>query len=322
LYSCFSPERIQLKPLYEKYRLLTSSEEKQLASFCVVGKRLTTISSVLHKKLNRPPTMDEYTRLTRLSPQQFHCYLKAYKKAQTVFVHHNLRLIHYEIKKLSATSIRARNVPASLLLLGGIEGVLQAAANYDGRARFSTFASLYIKSNLYHTLSMHSTNRYTAKHHDIQLISRANRLISIMKEKGDIVTDQAITRLLNISCHSYQGIRRLTSIPVTYMCETLGRGVNRDIDKETFLSSSHDTLHFEHTISNIVVVDRVVEMDRIELWESYLTDIEKQIVRMKYGFGYNTRYTDKEVAEELNITYRKLRKMNMDIFKKLRVFLK
>lgn len=132
-----------------------------------------------------------------------HAVLAEHDKIRNVLVKHNLRLVVAAAKKYGRNRYLPENISA------GNVGILQAADTFDitKNIKFSTYATIWIKQAM---LRHRQDGQLIAipPHHHVAF-ARMRRLIA---ESHSELTDEHLSKILNLSLDMVQGMRRSQSM--------------------------------------------------------------------------------------------------------------
>jgi RNA polymerase primary sigma factor len=182
-------------------------------------------------------------------------------------------LIKYNISNAHYVIIRYRwcNIPYEDLLQYAVEGIIIAADNYkpDKNTKFLTYATHYIIGRVRQALEKYN--------HIIRKPAHINLAAYQISKLGDVeITDE---QLHNISNDRYK-FRHLK--------------LAQDLKQQT-ISNIDDFKHIPYTQK-----DNEAKLSIESLLEN-LSDLERKVIKMKFGFLNKTIYTYKEIDLELGI---------------------
>jgi RNA polymerase primary sigma factor len=285
-----------------KSRLLNREEELTLSKFCIFGKRLKTLRCSLKKKIGRFPTEKEFSKITNFSEKDLFLYLFAHNYSKQILIHSNIGYLKFKVNEFKKMNKYTKKIPYSTFLAQGMQGMLQAAENYDGSSKFISYADIYIRSRLLYCISTHSKNSIIVKHHDIKKMNQAVKLSYNKKN----ISDQEIADSINISLYSYHILKKLFSYKLNSIYDSIDSVTNKDC-----------TLKY----LDVLLSNNARNNDKF-YWKSLcdnFNDLEKIVFSMKYGFEYDKPLTIREISLYINKSDETVRKITNRILEKIRI---
>lgn len=154
--------------------LLSAEEEIRLSELIQKSMRIKDAHALLAKKLQRPPTLSELAAFGDYgTPEQMNNIMNEGLEARTKMVNSNLRLVQ---RFLNQVSRRDNRLSRADLMQEGVLGLIRAAEKYDaGRGRFSTYATIWIRSNMGRTARQKTGNSISVPLRVLNLKNRIDR---------------------------------------------------------------------------------------------------------------------------------------------------
>eukprot|EP01035_Chromulina_nebulosa_P022548 gene22548-29199_t len=297
---------------YRKLRLLSSKEEIIAGKFSFIGKRLEDIKKSLTLKLNREPTDNEWSTTCNLTINQLHLYIQLAKKARQRLIQHNIRLVDFWTRKLIEHTKVGKEISYYELIIEGIIGLTKAAERYDGRGRFSYFAQVYIRSDLYKAITKLRPGSL-ATHNSVMWNNRVNKMkYQLYQKLNRYPTDEEIADNLKIKLSTLQSIRNLANKQVISAETQLGTTNSKEESSNTYydLYIKPDSENF-NTETTLWKSDFYVALQSLEPQERRILDI-------RYGLSDGVSRTVERTAELMCVTPESIRKIIIKSLEKLR----
>jgi RNA polymerase nonessential primary-like sigma factor len=244
-------------------------------------------------------TADEEKTLARRA-------LRGDEHARCRMIESNLRLV----VKIARRYIN-RGLPLLDLIEEGNLGLIHAVKKFDPERgfRFSTYATWWIR----------------------QTIERA-----IMNQAGSVRLPIHVTKDINACLRAARLIRQQQDRPAT--AREIARHLERDVADVERLLGLHDrvTLRSNGNDDGDSPVDRLAaradaepprcaekeRMNRIvETWVAALSDKQREVVERRFGLHGYRRATLEQVGDEIGVTRERVRQIQLDALKNLRVMM-
>lgn len=197
----------------------------------------------------------------------------------------------------------------------GIVGMYEAFDNYDWRrdVRFCTFAQYYIRRAI---------NGYLTKEN---LLVRPKNNARIAPKVKKVENDFFLKNGRKpYPIEVIDILRREYGIDVRDEMDIYGAKID---NIESYIGDEEDNVFGNSSVFNEHTavmneyeddIDRSDAQDAIDTAMDALTDREKTIISMAFGYGYNREYKDKEIGARLGLTSERVRQLRHAAMKKMR----
>ncbi len=230
--------------------------------------------------------------------------LKGDEKARQRFINANLRLV----VKIAKNYVTPGMDLLDLIQEGNL-GLIKATDKFDFKknARFSTYASFWIKQSI--TRAISSKSRFIRlPHRKDEKLRRVSKVHNkIAREKGREPNIEELSKEANLT---EDEVKTILSLPDNVISiESSGKN-NDKYDLSNMIND--DKYNPDRYVLRNYLREKAKEMLEI------LNEKEKKVLYMRYSFFTGQKYTLKEIGEELSTSPETVRQIEMRALRKIR----
>ena len=222
------------------------------------------------------------------------------KEAVKKLVESNLKLV-IDI----ANDFRSSGIEFAELIAIGNEALVKAAWNFDytKEVRFSTYATIYIKGIINSEMGSYKVSTYRNRY----LHRKINRFYKVYNSFDESDRDrlQKTTEILGMTIEDGNEVLLLSSGTLS-----LNSKITVDSDDE-MIDLLQDDINFENDILDKLFIDEIFNSD-------YLSDREKKILKLKYGYEIGNPLLNMEIAKIMNLEPANVSRISKSALRKIR----
>ena len=229
------------------------------------------------------------------------------EKAREQLVNSNLKLVVSIAKKY-------KEIPFLDAIQEGNIGLMKAVEKFDYTLgfKFSTYATWWIRQAITRSIADQArTIRIPV--HMYEHVRKMNAIDNeYLTKEGRLATDKELAERLDLTEEEVREKRRLTTLPIS-LNMTVGEDDHGDSNElEDFIEDPNNNT--EEFVNNMFM-----DEFRTAVFEkSTLTDREKYVIRLRFGFDGSKRYTLEEIGEILGVTRERVRQIESKALRKLK----
>ncbi|MDX2273643.1 MAG: RpoD/SigA family RNA polymerase sigma factor [Cyanobacteriota bacterium] len=282
------------------------AEEIELSRLIQTKIKLEAAQFDLATTLGRDPQPQEWANHLGMSVASLRSQLRQGERAQQKLINANLRLVVSVAKKYLN-----RGVPFLDLIQEGNIGLIRATEKFDAERgyRFSTYAHWWIRQGITRCIANQARTIRLPVHmvDKVRLLKRTLR--DFMKLNGKKPTELELANALGIRVKKLRMIQQAAALPLSLDVAVGPEGESRLGD---LLEDVHNEPPFQEMLSQSLSQD-------VEAALAELKPIERQILRLRYGLEGSKAYTLREVGEQFDLTRERIRQIEKDALRKLRL---
>jgi RNA polymerase primary sigma factor len=285
------------------HKLISDLEDRRASRVTVLVRKNKRISAIDNTGERSP---DCLKRIQRLSSSMIACSKKA-NDFNHRFIRANLRLV-----VSMAMKFIGRGLPMADLIQEGNLGLIKAVKMYDASKgfRFSTYASWWI----FQSISRALLDQTRIVRVPVRVLERANKvkktMMKLRKEKGERPAIEDIAKEAGISISRLKKISKLTQTSI----------VSFDTSASTLedISGSKKFYMTDDRPGTDVILEKSILKSKISEALSKLGTREQEVIKMRFGIGYEEGFTLDEIGQYFGLTRESIRQIERRSMKKIR----
>ena len=228
------------------------------------------------------------------------------ENARQIMITSNLRLV----VKVAKTYIgRSSNLSFLDLIQEGNMGLMRATEKFDAEKgfRFSTYATYWIKQAISKAI-IDQSRAVRLPAHIINELNKFNKAIrDLSQQYGRTPSDKELAEYLNVP------VKKISEY-YTISKEPCSLDVTIDEDEDTAMID----LIADENATKFMDIDDLSIRDTIYSVLNTLSERERKIIELRFGFTDGRQHTLEEVGKEFNLTKERIRQLEASALKKLR----
>ena len=228
------------------------------------------------------------------------------ENARQTMITSNLRLV----VKVAKTYIgRSSNLSFLDLIQEGNMGLMRATEKFDAEKgfRFSTYATYWIKQAISKAI-IDQSRAVRLPAHIINELNKFNKAIrDLSQQYGRTPSDKELAEYLNVSAKKISEYYTISKEPCSL-------DVTIDEDEDTAMID----LIADENATKFMDIDDLSIRDTIYSVLNTLSERERKIIELRFGFTDGRQHTLEEVGKEFNLTKERIRQLEASALKKLR----
>lgn len=228
------------------------------------------------------------------------------ENARQTMITSNLRLV----VKIAKTYIgRSSNLSFLDLIQEGNLGLMKAIEKFDAEKgfRFSTYATYWIKQAISKAV-IDQSRAVRLPAHIINELNKFNKAIrELSQQYGRTPTDKELAAYLEVSVKKINEYYTISKEPCSL-------DVTIDEDEDTAMID----LIADENATKFMDIDELSIRDTIYSVLNTLSERERKIIELRFGFVDGRQHTLEEVGKEFNLTKERIRQLEASALKKLR----
>ncbi len=254
----------------------------------------------------RDPSDEDLAEALQISVSTLRSRIRQGEQAQRKLINANLRLVVSVAKKYLN-----RGVPFLDLIQEGNIGLIRATEKFNAERgfRFSTYAHWWIRQGITRCIANQARTIRLPVHmvDKVRLLKRTNR--ELMKLQGRRPTEAELAEALGIKVKKLRMIQQAAALPLSLDVPVGQEG-------ESCLGDLLQDERQEQPFQGILV--QSMQQDVRSAMQT-LKPIERQVLELRYGLDGQQARTLREVGDHFNLTRERIRQIERDALRKLRV---
>ncbi len=284
-------------------RSISDLEDGGACRVTVLLKKNKQISGVDGSRETSP---DCLKRIQRLSSSIIACSKKA-NEFNHRFIKANLRLV-----VSMAMKFIGRGLPMADLIQEGNLGLIKAVKLYDASKgfRFSTYASWWI----FQSISRALLDQTRIVRVPVRVLERANKvkktMIKLREERGERPAIEDIAKEAGLSISRLKKISKLTQTSIVSF-DTSGSTLEDNSGSKKFYMT-------DGRPGTDVILEKSILKSKISEALSKLGTREQEVIKMRFGIGYEKGFTLDEIGKYFGLTRESIRQIERRSMKKIK----
>ena len=285
--------------------LLSGDEEITLANQVQKMMALLEAKELLSEKLGHVTTDEEWAADVQLAPETLKKVLHQGQRAKKRMIEANLRLVVSVAKKY-----QNRNLDLLDLIQEGSMGLERAVEKFDPLKgyKFSTYGYWWIRQGITRAIAQQSRTIRLPIHitEKLNKIKRTQRELS--QSLGRTPTPREIAQQLNLPIEDIKDCLMMSRLPLS-----LEMRIGDEQDTEL-----GDLLQDEHSSPEEAVTQNLFNDDLRKLLD-HLSQKQREVIDLRYGLTDGNELTLAAVGQRLNISRERVRQLQHNALKSLRL---
>jgi RNA polymerase sigma factor (RpoD-like family) len=252
------------------------------------------------------PSDEALAEALQISVSTLRSRIRQGEQAQRKLINANLRLVVSVAKKYLN-----RGVPFLDLIQEGNIGLIRATEKFNAERgfRFSTYAHWWIRQGITRCIANQARTIRLPVHmvDKVRLLKRTNR--ELMKLQGRRPTEVELAEALGIKVKKLRMIQQAAALPLSLDVPVGQEGESRLGD---LLQDERQEQPFQGILVQSMQQDVRSAMQTLK-------PIERQVLELRYGLDGQQARTLREVGDHFNLTRERIRQIERDALRKLRV---
>jgi RNA polymerase sigma factor (RpoD-like family) len=252
------------------------------------------------------PSDEELAAALQIPVSTLRSRIRQGEQAQRKLINANLRLVVSVAKKYLN-----RGVPFLDLIQEGNMGLIRATEKFNAERgfRFSTYAHWWIRQGITRCIANQARTIRLPVHmvDKVRLLKRTNR--ELMKARGRRPTEAELAEALGIKVKKLRMIQQAAALPLSLDVPVGQEGESRLGD---LLPDERQEQPFEEILVQSLRQDVRSAMQALK-------PIERQVLELRYGLDGQRARTLREVGDHFNLTRERIRQIERDALRKLRL---